>query len=171
MSCIGRCSDPLTLIDVNVLIEAYEDPALEGENITFSCPIGLVMIGPNSATCMKSGEWKPDPSVVICTGGSIIIVCCNNVPLSCHTYNIFQFTVKNTFVSISATCSNPLYVLQINDSIRTIKESPNSNLIDTHVCCSGLLITIVNTTTCLENGEWELETSQMNSKGIYRVIE
>ena len=35
---------------------------------------------------------------------------------------------------------------------------------DTHVCCSGFVITKMNTTMCLQNGEWELETTQMNSK-------
>ena len=46
----------------------YEDPALVGENITFICPIGSTLNGPNSSTCMGNGEWEPDPREVECTG-------------------------------------------------------------------------------------------------------
>ena len=34
----------------------------------------------------------------------------------------------------------------------------------TSMCCSGLLITRADTTTYVENGEWELDTTQMNLK-------
>ena len=67
---------------------------------------------------------------------------------------------------IPATCSNPLYVLQINHSIATMKESPKSEFDETDVCCFGFLIATTNTTTCLENGEWELETTQEKSEAI-----
>ena len=64
---------------------------------------------------------------------------------------------------VPATCSSPLYVLQLNDSVRTVDiRDPEFNA--TCMCCSGLLITKGDVTTCVENGEWELETSQMNSK-------
>ena len=128
------------------------------------------------------------------------------------------------FVFISATCSIPLYVLQISDSIRVIKESPiggcraqkepghgGLSTYETFIlwlkfdtlshffyhgskvypgialvcpglqppmesphqefddsdtyCSSGFLIIKANTTTCLVNGEWELDTSQINSEG------
>ena len=65
-------------------------------------------------------------------------------------------------VFIPAVCNNPLYVLHINDSR---KESPKFDAILSDVCCSGFLIARTNTTTCLENGEWELETSQMKNEG------
>ena len=63
------------------------------------------------------------------------------------------------FVFIPAMCNNPLYVLHINGSMR---DSPK---FDARMCCSGFLIARTNTTTCLENGEWELETSKMKSDG------
>ena len=37
-----------------------------GSIATFSCPPGLVLIGPNSSTCMGNGEWEPDPREVKC---------------------------------------------------------------------------------------------------------
>ena len=46
----------------------YEDPALEGANITFICLMGAVLRGPNSSKCMGNGEWELDPRVVNCTG-------------------------------------------------------------------------------------------------------
>ena len=37
-------------------------------------------------------------------------------------------------------------------------------------CCSGFLLARTNTTTCLENGEWELETSQAQTEGDFHVV-
>ena len=72
---IGKCSDPLTLANDGVIVDGYEDPALEGKNITFNCPSGLMMIGPNSVTCMGNGEWKPDPREVKCAGEPVTVGC------------------------------------------------------------------------------------------------
>ena len=66
-----KCSDPLTLADIKVIAVGYEDPALEGENIMFACPPGLIFSGANSSTCMGNGEWEPDPREVHCTGGLV----------------------------------------------------------------------------------------------------
>ena len=41
-------------------IENQIDLPLEGSTITFSCPPGLVLTGPNSAICTRNGEWEPD---------------------------------------------------------------------------------------------------------------
>ena len=51
--------NPLSL--ANVIVEGYEDPALEGENITFLCPIGSIHSGPNLSTCMgmENGNQTP----------------------------------------------------------------------------------------------------------------
>ena len=59
-----------------------------------------------------------------------------------------------------AMCDEPLYILHIlSDSM---KDLPTS---DTNMCCSGFLIAGTNKRACLENGEWELETSRMTSEG------
>ena len=61
-------------------------------------------------------------------------------------------------VTESSVCNDPLYVLHIlSDST---KEPTKEN-----TCCSGFLIARTNATTCLENGEWELETSQTQTEG------
>ena len=89
--------------------------------------------------------------------------------LSTRDYSPSLVFTINMFVSISAICSNwPLYVLQIKDpqSVSTVSDgSLRSELNKTSVCCSGFLITKPNTATCLENGKWELEASQMKNEG------
>ena len=59
----------LTHTDVRVM--GYEDPAVEGESVTFTCFSGSVLNGPRSSMCMGNGEWEPDPGEVNCTGVTI----------------------------------------------------------------------------------------------------
>lgn len=51
-----------------MVIMNYTDPAVEGSNVTFSCPSGLILTGPSVATCMRNGKWEPDPREVACKG-------------------------------------------------------------------------------------------------------
>ena len=62
----GKCSIPMALVNNNVRVIGYEDPALEGESITFTCQSGSLLIGPNSSICAENGEWEPDPREVVC---------------------------------------------------------------------------------------------------------
>jgi hypothetical protein len=39
-------------------IEGYDGLPIEGSVITFSCPPGLVLTGPNSAICTGNGRWE-----------------------------------------------------------------------------------------------------------------
>ena len=64
-----KCTNPDTLFNgTDVIADCYEDPALEGYNITFTCPPGLVLTGPNATMCMGDGEWEPDPRLAKCKG-------------------------------------------------------------------------------------------------------
>ena len=56
----------------NALAVGYEDPALEGQTITFTCPSGQILNESNTSTCMGNGIWEPDPGNVECTGGGFI---------------------------------------------------------------------------------------------------
>ena len=49
---------------VHVLVTECSDPALEGDSVTFGCPYGLIMVGPNIPTCTENGQWNPDPTTV-----------------------------------------------------------------------------------------------------------
>ena len=56
-------------------IMGYEEPTLEGTVVNFTCPTGMVLNGPISAsTCMGNGEWEPDPRELKCKGE-----CCTNL--------------------------------------------------------------------------------------------
>ena len=53
------------------IVVGFVDPALEGQNITFTCPPGQMLNGSNTSTCMGNGEWEPDPGEVACTGPTV----------------------------------------------------------------------------------------------------
>ena len=63
---LDKCSDPMAL--TNALAVDYVDPALEGQNITFTCPPGQTLNGSNSSTCIGNRTWEPDPRDVKCIG-------------------------------------------------------------------------------------------------------
>ena len=75
----GKCSNPLELTHINVMVWGYEEPSLEGNSVTFACPAGLVPTGSYSSTCMRNGEWEPDPREVTCT---------RRTGDNCHHHNI-----------------------------------------------------------------------------------
>ena len=62
-----KCSYPSTS-ESRVIITPDSNLALEGTNITLSCPLGMELTGPTAATCMRNGEWEPDPGRVQCKG-------------------------------------------------------------------------------------------------------
>ena len=45
-----------------------DDVFLKGTNITFTCPPGLVLSGPNTSMCMENGKWEPGTKEVKCKG-------------------------------------------------------------------------------------------------------
>ena len=56
----------------DVTVNGYKNPALGGLEVTFTCPRhGMMLIGPNSTTCMENGEWEPDPRNVECKGATL----------------------------------------------------------------------------------------------------
>ena len=61
---------------VRVIADQESDIFLEGTNVTFTCPPGLVLTGPNTLMCMGNGEWEPDLNnrQVTCKGAFILIV-------------------------------------------------------------------------------------------------
>ena len=63
----ATCGNPFHGIDSDaiIMIMNYTDPAIEGTIVTYGCPFEYVF---NTATCMESGEWEPDPKKVECKG-------------------------------------------------------------------------------------------------------
>ena len=56
----------MVLVNTNIRVMGYEDPAFEGNRVIFTCLSGLMLNGSNSSTCMGNGEWEPDPREVDC---------------------------------------------------------------------------------------------------------
>ena len=64
-----KCEDPTSQINSrSVTASDFRNPAVEGHNVMFSCPSGLMLTGPNTSTCMGNGEWEPDPGELKCLG-------------------------------------------------------------------------------------------------------
>ena len=61
----------MSRVDSSVMSLGYSSPAVEGEDVTFSCPSGLILSGSNTSTCMRNGEWEPDPEGINCDTGSV----------------------------------------------------------------------------------------------------
>ena len=53
--------------NVVVVIES-DSPPIKGQLITYTCPPGFILTGPNASVCMGNGEWEPDPSQMNCRG-------------------------------------------------------------------------------------------------------
>ena len=60
----------MQIVDSQVRVVGYSIPALEGSDITLSCPSGEVLTGHNgtSAMCMQNGNWEPDIREAECKG-------------------------------------------------------------------------------------------------------
>ena len=53
---------------INIIGYTRHLPVMEGINVNFSCSFGHILHGPSSSTCMRNGEWEPDPMEVECRG-------------------------------------------------------------------------------------------------------
>ena len=67
----ANCGNPSTHFnDESVTVDGYDDydskPATENTNVTFLCPPGLTLIGPNSTLCKRNGEWEADLEELKC---------------------------------------------------------------------------------------------------------
>ena len=71
---IANCGNPFDQNQFNnskVQAIGNSIPALEGENVIFSCPFGLQINGSNVSICLGNGKWEPDPGEVECIGNKI----------------------------------------------------------------------------------------------------
>ena len=68
----AKCANVLYQLEQaqdNIQVIGYSDPALEGTSVTLKCSSpNLVLMGPNTTTCMGNREWEPDPRDVNCAG-------------------------------------------------------------------------------------------------------
>ena len=64
------CDLPTQLLGRPVIVDAgsQEIPHRVGQFITYTCPPGFTLTGPNASVCMWNREWEPDPGEVDCIG-------------------------------------------------------------------------------------------------------
>ena len=55
-----------------VVVTGSDSPPVEGQFITYTCPPGFVLTGPNMSACMENKEWEPNPGKVKCIGKWIL---------------------------------------------------------------------------------------------------
>ena len=95
----AKCAYPLTT-DPMLSILRYTEPAMEGLTILLDCSPGLVLTGPDSSTCVRNGQWEPDPSLVKCKG---LIVCAQNTDLLTQYYFNRELWCASTQLSYQVT--------------------------------------------------------------------
>ena len=49
-----------------VIVNEEQDLVMEGSSVTFTCPPGRILTGPNTSTCMGDGQLYPDPRKLDC---------------------------------------------------------------------------------------------------------
>jgi hypothetical protein len=69
------CSYPPTQLlhhPVVVVSGSQDRPPIEGQFITYTCPPGFILYGPNMSICKGNREWEPDPEEVDCIGDYLL---------------------------------------------------------------------------------------------------
>ena len=67
--CVSdSCENPGSYIGDFVMIHVNGEEIITGSNVTFTCPPGRILTGPDASTCMGNGEWHPNPRNSSCTG-------------------------------------------------------------------------------------------------------
>ena len=66
------CDLPLQLLERPVIVVSgsQDSPPIEGQFITYTCPPGFILTGPNALECTGNGRWEPDPGQVDCIGNN-----------------------------------------------------------------------------------------------------
>ena len=67
---IVTCDHPPTQLFCGpvVVVMGSGSPPIEGQFITYTCPPGFILTGPNVSVCTENREWEPDPGDVECIG-------------------------------------------------------------------------------------------------------
>ena len=151
-SITAKCDYPL-LADNAVEIEAsgYRDPALQGTNVTFTCPSDMVLTGPSTSTCMANGEWEPDPRDTDCKG---IIVFSENFMLDPSCMNSLMIACLHAY---TVNCDTP----EVNGDISLNYNSTLEGSLLTIECEESSRLTV--TVTCLSDGNWSPDPHQVCS--------
>ena len=74
MSCNAvTCNySPTQLLHGPVVVGSQDSPLIEGQFITYTCPPGFILTGPNMSVCTGNRELEPDPGEVDCIGNYLL---------------------------------------------------------------------------------------------------
>ena len=62
----ATCGNPQDQVSDVVQVLNFMEPAVEESTVTFVCPLGLMLSGPNTSMCIN-GSWFPDPRNLQCS--------------------------------------------------------------------------------------------------------
>jgi hypothetical protein len=64
---LATCANPQDQVSDFVQVLDFIKPAVEESTVTFVCPLGKTLSGPNISMC-TNGTWVPDPRNLQCSG-------------------------------------------------------------------------------------------------------
>ena len=73
-----NCRNLIEQLDRFVNVIGYKEPAIRGTNVSFNCPKGFLLSGPDTTMCVGNGEWEPDPREAVCKGENNGILLCRS---------------------------------------------------------------------------------------------
>ena len=126
-------------VNSSIRISGHQISTAEGSNVTFSCPPGQALTGPNMSTCMGNGEWEPDPWELECKGIATIII----LLLCLHTHILL-------IIFHAVSCVLPTR----NSNISLSFNSTLDGSLLTYRCATGLVPGQEKTAVCHKNGSW-----------------
>ena len=74
VTCDLPDAEQLSHRHVTVVNVPQNQPRLEGQYITYTCPPGRILTGPSVSVCTGNREWEPDPGELACIDDNDIIV-------------------------------------------------------------------------------------------------
>ena len=135
------CNYPPRHDPVVVVSGSQDSPPIEEQFITYTCPPGFILIGPNTSVCMGNREWEPDPGQVDCIGKYLLIIVTpnHNNHWLCHTADCgslpedrnlklnYNSTLEGSVLTL--TCENEISLNSTNETILSVTCHSNGSWI------------------------------------------
>ena len=151
------CDLPSQLLERSVIVDAESQviPHMEGQFITYTCPPGFVLSGPNASICTRNGEWEPDPGQVDCIG--------DNADNGAISWTI----IIHIIVIHAADCGVPIVDKNATLIYTSTLEGSKSVLL---LICESDIISQTVIVTCHSSGNWIPDPAQFTCLGTEILI-